>query len=123
MSDLQVLILNPLPGQSNFTSIRRAQRYALKGRAVFVGDASIRFIDDEHRAAWASSLVTKAGYDGVDRRLRLDEVAHLPVVNAEALFAPTGGKQFRRSTDDKNGKVKWLVRNGIPVAAQYGAGR
>jgi hypothetical protein len=123
LSTLQVLIVNPLPGQSNFTSIRRAQRYAIKGRAVFVGDSAIKFIDDEHRAAWASSLVTKAGYDGVERSLTLNEVAHLPVVNAEALFAPTGSKHFRRSTDGKNGKVTWLVRNGVPVAAQYGAGR
>jgi hypothetical protein len=108
-----IQILNPLPGHSSSTSVKRAHRYIAKGRAIFVDEHSIRFIETSQRDIWR--LQSRSGYDGVDRPLTQAEVAAIPVVEPEKLFAPVGRRHFRRATDGKNGKVKWLVRGGVAV--------
>lgn len=102
----KVKILNPYPGEAEYTSPNRARRYLKKGRAVAVSEWEIRFLSpDEVRERGAAALATarnvrmsammvmqarrqNVGYDDVVRTRTLNrrEAKHLPFVGNVGLL-------------------------------------
>ncbi len=72
--DNRIRIVNPVAGGSAFTSLRKAQEYRDRGRAVFVGDgSSIRFLDSAEsvaiRQARKERLDDEAYWEAIARQL------------------------------------------------------
>jgi hypothetical protein len=63
--DKRVFILNPPPNGSRWTGRNRAERFVRTGRAVFVGENSVRFVDSDPRNQAATEQADRdaEGYD------------------------------------------------------------
>jgi hypothetical protein len=82
----------------------------------------LRFLESHHRKQSAELSarevadqeyrLTSVGYDGRTAVLTLEEIAHLPALRPVTLA--TIPKRIRRQSV-RNGKVKVLVSNGVPV--------
>jgi len=90
---IQVRIENPVVGGQTSTSPERARRFVRKGRAVFTGERSIRFVDGEIQQAIRQraelklhSALTGVGYDQVGRAMGISELRHVPVIHPERLL-------------------------------------
>lgn len=80
---MRIQILNPLPGGSKHTTIRRAWRFVLNHRAVFEGD-SIRFCaptEPDMLAAIDPRKLTGMHYDRIDRIMSRRERRAIPVIS------------------------------------------
>jgi hypothetical protein len=75
----KVLITNPIENGSNFTSRKRALQFVEAGRAVFVGDNSIRFIETDPRNQ-AAQRRAAVEYNAVNRVMNKKEIANIPLV-------------------------------------------
>jgi hypothetical protein len=89
----QVRIENPVVGGQESTSLERACRFVRKGRAIFTGEQSIRFVDGEMQQAIRRqaemklhAALTGAGYDRVGRIMGAAELRHVPVIHPEKLL-------------------------------------
>jgi hypothetical protein len=120
----KVKIENPIPGESEYTSLNRARRFVGSGRAVFTGAQAIRFVVESRRAEIVRLVakatedrvhraVTGVGYDRVDRCLGEKELRHVPVVN--------GVKMIRQERSERNWSYASAVWRGSAVP--HGRGR
>lgn len=82
MSQAIIRVVNPIQGGSAFTTPKRAHSYVQRGRAVWVGAglSTIRFTDEDEQQKIALRKATNDGYATVDRRLTLDEMRHVPII-------------------------------------------
>jgi hypothetical protein len=122
---LKIRIENPTPGGARFTSAAKARFYELQGCAKLSADGKrLQFLESHYRkqsAELSAREIADQEYRlsacGYDRRgiLSLDEIGNIPVVRPTVLV--TIPKKARNQSR-RNGKVKILVQNGIPV---YGA--
>ncbi len=102
----RLTIDNPLPGSNGRIRPNAAARAVKAGRAVYSSPTSITLLDnafddaERHIAdAWLwrrskdadADAERKLHYDRIDRPMRLDEIANIPVVNASKLLI---GKQL-----------------------------
>jgi hypothetical protein len=119
---LKIRIENPTPGGARFTSAAKARFYELQGCAKLSTDGKrLRFLESHYRkqsAELSAREIADQGYrlsaGGYDGRgiLTLDEIAKIPVVRP-AVLVTTPKKA--RSQPRRNGKVKILVQDGIPM--------
>ena len=75
----KVRITNPIENGSNFTSRKRALQFVEAGRAVFVGDSSIRFSEADPRNQ-AAQRRAAADYNAVSRVMNKREIANIPLI-------------------------------------------
>jgi hypothetical protein len=120
---LKIRIENPTPGGARFTSLARVRLYEAQGCAKLSADGKrLRFLASHHRKQSAELSaqetadqeyrLTSVGYDGRTAVLTLEEIAHLP--SLRPVILATIPKRIRRQAI-RNGKVKVLVSNGVPV--------
>ena len=74
MARIKVSISNPLPGGNAVTSLNRAKRFVLAGKARFVNPTTIEFVASPSRAAIVRSAeerlharITGVNIDNLDR--------------------------------------------------------
>jgi hypothetical protein len=120
---LKIRIDNPTPGGARYTSAAKARFYELQGCARLSADGKrLYFLESHHRKQSAELSareiadqeyrLTAGGYDGRTGILTLDEIAKIPVMRPAVLVTIP---KKARSQPRRNGKVKILVRDGIPV--------
>jgi hypothetical protein len=119
---LKIRIENPTPGGARFTSPAKARFYELQGSAKLSADGKrLHFVESHYRkqsAELSAGVIADQKYRlsacGYDRRgiLTLDEIAKIPVVRPAVLVTI---HKKAPSQPRRNGKVKILVRDGIPV--------
>jgi hypothetical protein len=110
----KVRITNPIDNGSNLTSRKRALQFVEAKRAVFVGDNSIRFIENDPRNQ-AAHRRAAAEYNAVDRTMTRQELANIPLVRpGKALReASTNRTQAaRRHVAGRSGPVQVIVNTG-----------
>lgn len=119
---LKIRIENPTPGGARFTSAAKARFYELQGCAKLSADGKrLHFLESQYRKQSAELSareiadqeyrLSACGYDGRGI-LTVDEIANIPVVRPTVLV--TIPKKARNQSR-RNGTVKILVQNGIPV--------
>jgi hypothetical protein len=92
-----VRIENPIPGGAKRTSVRRAQHFVRNGRAIFVSDMRIKFINVEAQAALIQrseelaldrlrGRTTGFNYDRVPRNFYLN-ARRIPILMPEKMRA------------------------------------
>jgi hypothetical protein len=120
---LKIRIENPTLGGARFTSAAKARFYELQGCAKLSADGKrLRFLESHHRKQSAELSareiadqdyrLSTRGYDGRTGILTLDEIARIPVVRPTVLVTI---HKKARSQPRRNGKVKILVRDGLPI--------
>jgi hypothetical protein len=119
---LKIRIENPTPGGARFTSAAKARFYELQGSAkLSTGGKRLHFLESHYRKQSAElSARETADHEyrlsacGYDRRgiLTLNEIAKIPVVRPAVLVTIP---KKARSQPRRNGKVKILVQDGVPV--------
>lgn len=89
---ITVQIENPPEGFLAVTSLEHARRYERKGRAVFIGALTIRFVDTaaqrrlcERATAERRARITAGEYDRVDRTF-FTSARNLPLINADKMI-------------------------------------
>ncbi len=89
-------ILNPTTGGASYTNLRKANKFVLSGRAIWVGGA-IEFLRDPRRLFLALLTERKlrtmdqAGYDGVGL-MTIDQAQGLPCAGPAARLFTKGGR-------------------------------
>ena len=99
---VEVRIINPVLGGQAGTSLKRAERFVRKGKAIFVDPRTIRFLDSPQQADIGRraeivlhARITNAAYDGVSATF-FDCARAIPVLNPRALVAPRGKRKEAR---------------------------
>src|SRR5260370_36579582 len=80
-----VKIINPIENGSAITSRKRAVQFVQAGRAVFLGDKFIRFVETDTRNQAAKGRAA-SGYQAVDRMMSKAEMANIPLVRPSLAF-------------------------------------
>ena len=75
----KVKIVNPVENGAAVTSRKRALQFIQAGRAVFVGQNQIRFVESDPRNQAAAERATR-GYAAVDRKMTETELRNIPLV-------------------------------------------
>jgi hypothetical protein len=101
LSKRTVRILNPMPGGSKFTNRQAAKRHVARGRAIWLGEdrTTIEMVVNSGYTKQANAIISlaerikRAGYDGVNREMSIEEMANIPIVAPYKLLR---GKQVSR---------------------------
>lgn len=86
---MNIRIVNPLPGETPWTSEKRAAKMIARGKAKSVdGGRAIAFMN---RAGWlaaahAHAAVANLGYDVCNARMTVKKMRSIPVINPMALL-------------------------------------
>jgi hypothetical protein len=112
----KIRIVNPVENGSNITSRKRALQFVHAGRAVFVGNNLMRFIDTDPRNQAAARRAAR-GYEEVDRMMTKTEAANIPLARpAKAIMeamTDRAGNRARRAPSGRSGPVRVVVKAGI----------
>ena len=82
----KVKIINPIENGSAITSRKRAVQFVQAGRAVFLGDKFIRFVETDTRNQAAKGRAA-SGYQAVDRMMSKAEMANIPFARPGLAFS------------------------------------
>jgi hypothetical protein len=108
----KIRIVNPIENGSSLTSRARALQYVRAGRAVFVGQNSVRFLDT-HPGNQSAREQAAAGYQSIDRGMTVSELAHIPIIRPTSLMVDRTRVPVRRSLAGRNGPVRFVMSEGI----------
>ena len=105
----KVKIVNPVENGAAVTSRKRALQFVQSGRAVFVGQNQLRFIETDPRNRAAAERATR-GYAAVDRKMTETELRNIPLVRP--------ARALREMMTDRA-----RAKGGRPPAGRTGPGR
>ena len=112
----KVRISNPIENGSNFTSRKRAAQFVEAGRAAFVDENTIRFLETDPRNQ-AAHRRAAAEYNAVNREMSRKEIANIPLVCPGRALREALTKRsnvpIRRHVAGRNGPVRVLVSGGV----------
>jgi hypothetical protein len=87
------LILNPMPGGNNATSMNRARRFVKAGRARFVDASKIEFLETPLSRRIAVSAeealhrrLVGVNIDAISRAMTRSEMANLPILSVDRMI-------------------------------------
>ena len=93
----KVKIINPTENGSLFTSRKRALQFVKIGRAIFVAENQIRFVETDPRNQAAAARAAM-GYVQIERMLTKRELQNIPFVNP--------AKAYRRAMRTSSGSER-----------------
>ena len=81
----KIKIVNPIENGSRFTSRKRALQFVQAGRAIFVAETQIRFLENEPRNRAAATRAATL-YVLNNRMLTKKELRNIPVINPSKAY-------------------------------------
>lgn len=105
---ITVVIVNPLPDSMPYMSLLHAERLVRQGRAELVAQDRLRLLHTTVKREVSAELKlrrrTELEYDRIHRRMTIEEIRRIPVV------------QFERLVTDQTGTVRRIKGRNGPVS-------
>jgi len=102
-----VRVVNPVWNGSGYIKRKKAEHYVRTGRGCFVALDQLR-LNESHPDNIAAASRAAAGYEGVDRLMTVDELAHLPMARPQVAYTSPKGDGRRRYAG-RSGTVRLLT--------------